>query len=545
MHLISAMLQHIWTVTISAIVLLGIAFLAWSKYTKSLLGKDFWVALPVVGRMSEWKKMNQGTGLATVSVSPNAGYVERTLVVPAERALYDYYDESVAKTSSRGFFNSREYLKITGQNGRKPMSSVVWVILALLTVAEALGTGLLVAPLLSNELTPSLAMIAGSIIAMVIASVAVIITHGAGEDLYANTLLAKVRGSYRQHGGFRMADGSMYNNFGKHIGPEDDQEQDETLEASGRLARRINAMTAESMQSRKGRIIAAVAFIVLFAIGTTVYRHYVFNKQQDQSAMAPAASPDAGSANFSNMFSQSSATAGNMPLPTAVAQAAQQSEHRAKQAVANDSSDANNAGILVLALIYVFTQLLGLLTGYKYSFYDEDGRKAYEKTLGQIGYEDFLRVAVQPVAQRAQMRLGQLRSKLSNGNPEYSKNMRQFDFMMAYHESAAKADAVREADKRRKEPDTGSPTPLQSVAAQPAVAPAAAPAGVLDVAGVDLEKIGRAIAEIQDPEVRRRTAADLIRQHALSAEHLSKLKAIIQHITEEKTSAESDFLSSI
>jgi hypothetical protein len=532
-NLMNPLIEHAWTTTLSLIALLGVIFVTWSKYTRSLLGKDFWVVLPVVGKMADWKKMTEGTGEYTLQVPHDAGYVARTLTVPAEIALFHYYDDGLEKTSRDAFLSAREYLKISAQNGRRPMSPLLWAILGVLTVAEAIGTGLLLAPLLSRDITPALAMGAGTIIALVIAIVAVRFTHAAGEDMFANTLLAKVRNSFKQNKGFRRTDGSRYGDFVKPVGPEDDQTTDANLEPAGRLAARIGATSMSSMQPKKMNIILAAAFIVLFAVGTSAYRHYMFNQEQDRAATAPADGADNASPNFQNMFAQGASSA--VVLPDEVAAAAKQS----------------NAGIMILALIYVFTQLLGLLTGYKYSFFNEDGEKAYRKTLGQLGYDDFLRVAVRPFAQRAQMRLGQLRAKLSSANPSYGDRMTPFDFMIAYHESIAederKAVSARASSRR----STTEHTDVEaSHAAQPAESSSAqplrpAPTDSVDVkAAADLESIAKRIAAVDDTDARRRLAGDLIREYKLDREQQTALVSIVKRLREQQA-IDPDLLESI
>jgi hypothetical protein len=547
-------LEHTWTTVLSLIALFGVVFLTWSKYTRSLLGKDFWVVMPFVGKMAAWKNMTEGTGDFGIDVPHDAGYVARTLTVPAEVELFNYYEDGLEKTTREAFLNAREYLKISGQNGRKPMSSALWVILGVLTVAEAIGTGLLLAPLLSKDITPAFAMAAGSAIAFVIAIVAVRFTHAAGEDMFANTLLSKVRNSFKQNKGFRRGDGTRYGDFVKSVGPEDNQETDVDLEPAARLGARIGATSMSSMQPRRMNIILAVVFIVLFAVGTTAYRHYAFNHDQDLAASAPVAAAESGSSNFQNMFAQGASTA--QAMPDDVADATRKSRQHAQDAVNQDSSMANDAGIMILALIYVFTQLLGLLTGYKYSFFNEDGEKAYRKTLGQLGYDDFLRVAVRPVAQRAQMRLGQLRAKLSSANPGYGDRMKPFDFMKAYHESLVederKATGPRTSavDREAAESKSVSQSAAQSArVAQPASPSAStvasdAEASLPAAQAPDLEGLAREIAAVSEKESRQRLAAELINQHKLDREQQRALVTIVKRLQEQQT-VDRDLLESL
>lgn len=532
--LLAMILAHIWITVISGIALFAAIFLAWIKYT--LYGKDFWVAFPVVGKMSGWRQDPIGLGEHRPEVRPGATYVDRTLVVPAEKELYDYYVEvlGLEPIGANSFLNAREYLKISNQNGRKPMSMTLWGILGVLTVAEAVGTGLLLAPLLSNDITPAFAMATGTIIALVIAIIAVGITHGAGEDLFCNTLLSKVRNSYRHNGGFRKADGSKFGDFVQTVGPEDDQPKDADLEPAARLAARIGATDMSSMSPKRMKLIFAIAFIVLFGAFTTGYRHYLFNKQNDAASSDTSIPADAGaSANFQSMFSDS----GNTALPDAVSGAVKKSEQIAQKAIKADTSIANDWGILILALIYVFTQLMGLLTGYKYSFFHKDGEKAYEKTRGELGYDDFLRHVIHPVAQRVQMRLSQLRAHLSHAYPAYRDNMQPFDFMTAYFELAERKTVTKD----------GAAVTVSSVspAAAPAIVPAPtpaphieAPASTQAVAAVsqepDIDAIAANLLAIEDLGQRRSAMLDAIRKYGMKKEQQTALMTSIQRIRSER-----------
>ncbi len=532
-NLYNAALAHLGLTVSTLIAVFMASFLIWSKMTRSLLGKDFWVVLPGVGKMAEWKGMTMGTGDFVSQIPADAGYATRTLVVPAEKALFDYYNDGIKKVSVESFQNAREYLKLSDQNGRRPMSALLWMILGVLTVAEALGTGLLLAPLLSRDITPTFAMIVASVLALVIAIIAVVITHGAGEDLFANGLLAKVRNTYKQNQGFRTV-GGMRSEFLAPIGPENDQSRDAELEPAGRLAARIGATTMDGMQPRKGRIIAAVAFILLFGFGTTAYRHYVFTKQQDRAAVTPAASADSGGAqNFQNIFAAGASGAAAV-IPPAAASAAAAADAAAEHHVQQDAAKANDAGIAILALIYVFTQLLGLLTGYKYSFFNDDAEKAYEKTGGQLGYDDFLRIKVHPFAERAHLRLGQLRAKLSSANPRYGDRMNPFDFMLAYHDAVVSAEhnaaAQRESTQRRDTPPPNQPAPTVSTPPLAQPVPTAQQTTSAAATSPDLHALAQVVHGAGGKEARQAKFVELVTQYLLSKEQQAEIVALLQKL---------------
>jgi hypothetical protein len=532
------LLANAWATFVFIVVALGLSFIIWARFTQSLLGKDFWARLPFFGKMTGWKKRQDGTGdsLPESSRAAGATYVTRTLLTPMEQELYAYYADCLSHVGEREFTNAREFLKLSHQNGRKPMSPWLWVILTLLTLAEAIGTGLLIAPLLSNDITPTLAVVVGSVIALAIAAIALMITHGAGEDWFRNELLAKVRNSHARNSGFRKADGSKFADVVAPIGPEDDQRRDALLDTTARLAGRIGATTSgTSMSPKLWRLIAAAVFIVVFGAGTTAYRHYMFNKGQDAAHSGlgiASATPD-----YQSMFAsgggngaQGSRALGGMPLPGAVASAAQQSQQQAHAAIRSDTKNANDAGIIILALIYVFTQLVGILTGYKYSFFDDDARKAYDNTHGELGYEGYLRHVVIPVANRAQMRLGELRSHLTRMNPGFRDNARPFDFMTAFREAADAPSRAGTEDK------IAMPAPAQAAAPVVVAAPAVqtvaaepAPAATVKqyAAHIDYDGLAQRILATDDKDQQKVTMRDVIDQHRLKAEQTQQLSNAI------------------
>ena len=531
------MLENIWVIAATAAIVLAVTFIIWLKYTKTLWGKDFLVALPIFGEMNRWKKMTEGTGEyhPDRTHDANASYVDVRLVVPAERALYDYYCDSLGDQTVGpiGFSRAREFLKLSQQNGRRPMSLFLWLVLAALTIAEAIGTGLLVAPLMSKDITPALAMVVGTIVALAIAIIALIITHGAGEDMFRNTLLARVQASFRQNGGFRNENGSKHGDTVKAVGPGDNQADDGHLDPNARLAARINATSFSSMAPRRLRLVLSVVFIVVFGVATTAYRHFEYNSQQDQEVSGLSN----GTGNYDAMFSNGNATAGNVnanALPNSLKDEVSTARSNATKDIKNDAKLANDAGIIILALIYVFTQLIGILTGYKYSFFDEGAEHAYFVTKGEISYDAFLRKVVRPVALRADMRLGQLRSHLSSLNPGYRDNMRSFSFMDAYMASVTEHVTENEAPTAVKTPVV----PPSPVVSQPPVAVQAAKEPDYEAMAIELLDAGK--------ESRSQVIADLVKRHNLTSEQQTSLLQAFNRLKSERAPAiNPDLLSAL
>ncbi|WP_123103489.1 hypothetical protein [Acidithiobacillus sulfuriphilus] len=420
-------MSRVIEIVVAAVVLLSIVFLVWSSYTTSLLGKDFWVWLPFLGKMAKWSRGDERTG--EHDDSPGT-------MIPVEKALYDYYKNGVPETSRKSFDRYRKYLVLAKQSDRRPMSAWMWAILFGLTVAEAFGTGALIAPLISREITPDGALFIGAALAFVLAVVTLLFTHNAGHDLYHNSLVSHIAANFRQRGGFVVGGKDKAVEAISVISPDMDQDKDESNAPMTRLAARLGINTLGDAKKRYGNIVAATSLIVLAFVLSTWYRHDELNKHLDSEAVgmsAPSsASAAGGTQSFQNMFSSSSASGagGDTPLPAAVAQAAQQSQKKATDAIISDKKSANDVGVVLLGVIYLFTQFLGVVTGYKYGFFGENAEQAYKETKGYPSYDTFLGHVVKPVSQRATMRMTTLRSNLSKMNPTYRPSI--FDFMEMY-----------------------------------------------------------------------------------------------------------------
>ncbi len=421
----SATSEIIW-IAVTGVCLLVATFLIWARFTSSWRGKDFWVWLPVFGKMDKWKKYDEQTGTAA----------NRGEMLPVERELYSYYKSGLPEIKPDKFDNYVKYLSVAGQSDRIPMPVWMWFILYGLTVAEAFGTGALIAPLVSREITPNGALFIGAALAFVLAVVTLLFTHGAGEELYKNSIVSQIQTDYRQNSGFLLADGSHVQHI-NHISPTEVQDIDKGASPTTRMAARLNIATISAAKKKYMSIISAVLLVALAFVLSTWYRHDELNKHLDSEAVGMSSPSQAsGSANYQNMFSSagdggaSASSGNNTQLPAAVAQATQQSQKKAVNAIVSDKKSANDVGVLLLGVIYLFTQILGVVTGYKYGFFNEGVEKAYNETLGYQSYDSFLSHVVSPVAQVADLRMGMLRRSISNINATYHPE--PFDFIEMY-----------------------------------------------------------------------------------------------------------------
>lgn len=434
------------------IALLAVMFLLTlytaSHYTTSfsLMAKDFWVRIPVIGKMATWRRMIDGTGKNWPTGK----------LLPPEKALYKYYEHGVPPISRGEFEKYKEYLKLAHQSGRKPLPGWMLLILVLLTVAEAYGTGALIAPLIASDITPDGALYIGAGIALVLAVVTLFFTHAAGQDLFQNRLIATVRNSYRHATGFLVVDNGRQNtcNDLKLIDPRDDQNKDAAYPPTTRLAARIGVTTKDKTKPHMMNIILATLLIVAAFVLTTWYRHYELVLVLDcQSSGYNNMAQGGGLQHFQNMLGN---LGNGIHLPYGVTRPARRSQQHARNFICGDQRDAINVGVILLGVIYLFTQLLGVVTGYKYGFANDEARQAYHETSRYISYESFLNHVVSPVAQRADMRMAQLRTFLVKSNPDYIHRHKEFDFLDHYLQEIGKRETGKTPDSKPATIDNGT-----------------------------------------------------------------------------------------
>jgi len=187
-------------------------FIVWKRFTDDLWWTDFWVSFPLIGKMQKWKK--QTHGIENLASWKAAG------LPPAEEHLCSTYIDKLPKIDPVVFNNANEYLKLTHQNGRSPMSQIAWVALGLLTVAEAAGTGMLIAPFVSSEITGNQMVWIGYVIALVMAVGLLGLTHAAGKDMYKRSSIKKALGSVNAtaegYSGQKISSGDDQRGQGRH-----------------------------------------------------------------------------------------------------------------------------------------------------------------------------------------------------------------------------------------------------------------------------------------------------------------------------------------
>ena len=336
---------------------------------------------------------------------------------PELRLCNDYYAAFGENIASKTVFdNAYEYLVLTYQADTRTVSLWERILLVTLTLAEAAGTGFLLAPWISQEMSAAQIGYVGWIIAFAFAFGMLILTHFAGESAKKAVVYKNVIGDRDRNaiGRIRPIAFTAQQAVDAHDPPE-------------------NRFMARALKGPRDRgswapTIATVAVLGL-ALAFIFWIRWEGIKQATTNQVVQMEKSGVGqsSANpFANMGPGSST-----PLPPDVVQSQQQARDKVALEIGREQEGQGFGAAMLLSFIYIMTQSAGFLFSYKHAFVG-DGEKAYKLTRGESHYETYVRTVASPYLNRAESRLAELRQYLIERIPEYAKNPAHVAFMDFY-----------------------------------------------------------------------------------------------------------------
>ncbi|OIQ90655.1 hypothetical protein GALL_274470 [mine drainage metagenome] len=318
--------------------------------------------------------------------------------VQAEHTLCQTFKAVIAGSDSaevtkEQFERAKNYLKITQQNDIRPPSMIARIGLFVLILAESVGTGYVLAPWMSTEITPSQANLAAGVLALAVAIVLALLTHVTGAEM------AKMS-AYRKNSGSEGLE--------KRIDLGDDQEQDTYYidpnsnavmqnPSPRRFANRVDD------PGSKGMVLLGVSSVIVVAIMVAIF-FIRMGGIESQTTRQIVSMEQNGINGGSNPF----ASAASEPVPPDVASAQQQTRKQVAETLGGDYRTQGMAASLMLALIYLVTQFTAFIVAYKTTFSGQ-GESAFNFTRNQPSYETFRAKFLLPRISRAESFLTQLR----------------------------------------------------------------------------------------------------------------------------------------
>jgi len=497
---------------IAAVVTL---FFVWKRYTDDLWWADFWVCVPLVGKMRRWKQ--QTHGIENVATWKDAG------LPPAEESLCSTYIDKLPKVNQTVFERASEYLKITHQNGRSPMSPVMFVALIILTIAEAAGTGMLIAPFVASEITGNQMVWIGYVIATVMAVGLLGLTHAAGAAVYKRSAIRKALGS---------VNATVEGYTGQKISSGDKQNVDEHESPKVRFGSRV----LEGAHDRGSLVVPVVAITLLavLLIGITWMR---IKGLQIEMTNHVADHGQLAASGGSNPFPAVPGLDASAPLPTDVTDSSRAAQQKVDHELSSEMFSQGIAGAIVLAIIYVITQALGFFQAFGSSFIG-DGKNAYRQTFGHTSFQSYQAKHIKPALDRGNMRLTELRSHLGREVPKYRENVSKLSCNDYYRRKVDEETAPMSVDQYTQQGDVaavsaGVVQPAQVSAQQEPIVDVAQAAEALPIFS-DVARIAERIVDEPDQE-RRKVILDIAAEG--SAERRSSILAAVQALKAHRKAA--------
>lgn len=352
-----------------------------------------WMSFPLIGR------------IATLSKDLNRDSVDNTWF-KAEKSLCRDYKQFIRIQDEHDFNEKIDYLTKAGDNGRTPMPTWIWILTALLVFVEAMGFSYVLAGWTIPGASESLQQHGAIGIAFIISVLLVAFTHWAGHELYVT---AKIKNARRE-----WAEDGRKNKFTTGIvALARPQSSDDGQPGYTQLANRVGAHESYKITG------LTIAVVVIVALGATYVRGQVLEKTLHQEVVGRSSQAEVVlSVNADGLdMSVKGGDGGNLPDADLA-----QNQAAKDKAVTDEVSIDRHGGwgtFIVLAFIFVFLQILGVIFGFKWGFAGQNSKAAF-KAIGGGRYTSYsdVREHYKEIADAAQAKLETLQQKLMDRNAQ-------------------------------------------------------------------------------------------------------------------------------
>ena len=429
-----------WSI-VSVVLALAVIAMLWQQVKWWWF--NTWVNFPLVGR------------IATLARDANED-VAYPGWFSGERTLCQEYKNFVHVQDEHDFNEKITYLTKAGDNGRHSTPRWIWLLTVSMVFVEALGFSYVLAGYTIPGASENLQQNGAYGIAFLISVILVAFTHFAGHELYKSGRIKNARREWvedkRQS---KLSTGT--------IPLARPQNSDDGMPAYTQLCNRVGAHPTYLVS------IATLVIVLLIAGAATYVRGQVLEKELVARVTQVNKQIDSGNQAATDSLDMSKPS---VTLPDADVAAS----HSADKKVAVEEADIDRHGgwatFIVLAFVFVFLQLLGVIFGYRWGFAGENSAEAY-RDIGGGRYSSYtaVREAYRRVADTAQARLAVLQQKIMAKNSHVGTS--------GQHLSKTFRDYVQEtriADQAERQHERHHAQAVKAQAEAPAPAPASASA---------------------------------------------------------------------
>jgi hypothetical protein len=352
-----------------------------------------WVSFPLIGRIAILSKdINRDT--------------DDKKWFKAEKALCGDYKKFVRIQDEHDFNEKCMYLKKAGDNGRKPTPNWIWLLTVALVFVEAMGFSYVLAGYTLPGASENLQQTGAYAIAFVISILLVGFTHFAGHELLKSTSIKNARREWVESGrsgSFRTEPVTMH----------DPQSKDDGLPFYTQLANRVGTHASYMVSS------VTLVLVVGIAVGATYVRGQVLEKTLHDEVVGKSAQINMAATSNGDGLNMANKPGRNLTLPDADVAKNQAAKDKALEEETNIDRHGGWGTFIVLAFVFVFLQILGVIFGYRWGFAGQNSADAYQAIGGgrYTTYAD-IREHYKNIADSAQAKLENLQQKLMERNAQ-------------------------------------------------------------------------------------------------------------------------------
>lgn len=368
---------------------------------------DMAYTFPVFGKINRLAK--------TPTQSPKPNWTNE------EQRLCGDYSQHAKIISEKDFKDTLEYLRLAGDIGREQTPGWAWLFIALLVLAEGYGFSYLLGTWVTRDGDANLYRVLAAFLAFVICGLMLWLTHNAGREIQRTGLLRSCKQKF--HSGPRTGNQTKdtttraYFTEPMSIGVHTDRDLPMHVQTANRVA------SHGGDEGNYAWTIAAVIAILMIAVLSYIMRHENLRRdliKQDQTTQQMQ---------VGNPFALKS----TQPTPDTAKQA------QAKAESIDAEKNEGGAAFLMLAGIFILTQIVSIGLGVKYGFGGKQSQRAFENTQGYVTYSSYYN---SPIFRLTQARLQTLQQKMEANSYErqgVGKTYADYCSEEARHESSIRA----------------------------------------------------------------------------------------------------------
>jgi hypothetical protein len=352
-----------------------------------------WASFPLIGR------------IATLSKDLNRDSIDKDWF-KAEKALCRDFKKFIRIQDEHDFLEKIEYLNKAGDNGRRATPYWIWFLTVAMVFVEALGFSYVLAGYTLPGASENLQQTGAYGIAFLISIILVALTHFAGHELHQSSHIKNARREW-------IEDGRKNRFTTGNIPLAKPQSTDDGQPAYTQLANRVGTQESYKIAG------LTLVFVIVVAVFATYVRGQVLEKSLHDEVVGMSTQIIGANPANSDGLNMAEKNAGDSLLPDAdIAQ-----NQAAKDKAVIDGTNIDRHGgwgtFIVLAFVFVFLQILGVLFGFRWGFAGQNSEAAYQ-AIGRGRYTAYadVREHYKEIADAAQAKLENLQQKLMDRNAQ-------------------------------------------------------------------------------------------------------------------------------